>query len=70
MKCKFQRSWRGPCGIETDNESGYCDKHETVKCPCGKQATGECEHTFTQFVCGAPICGPDCKHKHEASIFQ
>ncbi len=54
MKCRFCLAWTGPCNAESSGV--YCESHVAVNCcSCGKQATGECDHTG-QFVCGAPLC--------------
>lgn len=61
-QCSYVLAWIGECGKPAD-ESGFCEEHNGLKCPCGNQAKYECSATF-QFVCGCPMCGDDCKHSH------
>ena len=59
-KCLFDEAWVVVCG-KSANVSGFCDKHENVKCvSCGSQATRTCSQTG-QFVCGEPLCSC-CTH--------
>lgn len=60
--CSYGIAWVGKCGKKADL-SGFCEEHKNKKCPCGNQAKYECSQTF-QFVCGCPMCGENCKHKH------
>lgn len=62
VTCRYGLAWIGECGKPCD-ESGFCEEHKGKKCLCGKQAEYECSACF-QFVCGYPMCGEDCKHKH------
>ena len=55
-RCIYSLAWRGACG-KPATEPHFCAEHAPVSCvSCGEKATGECCQTFTQFVCGAPLC--------------
>jgi len=54
--CAYSIAWRGYCG-KPATAPGRCADHAEVKCQCcGEPAAGECCQTFTQFVCGVPLC--------------
>jgi hypothetical protein len=64
-KCNFTKAWIGTCNNKTFIHS-FCPEHRGIKCViCGEQAVKECHHTYTQFVCGQPLCGKqECMDKH------
>ena len=63
--CKFDIAWVGTCKEHNFKDSEFCEKHTEMKCSvCGKQATKECDRTFT-LVCGCPLCDdPRCREVH------
>jgi hypothetical protein len=61
-RCRWDDGWRGRCGKPAIEKSWFCAEHAGKTCAgCGSPAVRSCDHTGTQFVCGAPICS-NCAH--------
>ena len=58
--CTFSIGWVGQC-----KEPGFpfCDRHQFMKCSCGKHAVRDCEATLGAFTCGRYLC-ENCRCNH------
>lgn len=50
MICNFAPAYAGNCTNEKP-----CKEHDSVMCPCGKKAIGQCDMAVSM-VCGRPTC--------------